>query len=272
MEDITEGFMFTSTKSVNTTAFLLLLLGFILHFSLPGRFTMWSDLPLLLAVLFHGAYLLGKWQIVVYVLVAMVIGYFAEFIGINTFLVFGAYHYNPATSTNMLFGVSLFVPVMYPVLTYAINLFCVALSAALLTKRNCWLLALLTGTFAMTKDLVTDPLQSTVAQFWIWNNGGVYFGVPIHNFIGWFCVYGVITLVAVALTWNNTLAEKIKTDKQLLAFPIALFFITVLYGVISAITVPETFRGLGNVSLLIAIFVLIPCILLAWFNVFKREA
>lgn len=260
-----------SARFINTTAFLLLLFGFILHYALPGRLAFWADLPLLLAVLFHGSYLLGKWQIVVYVIIAMIIGYFAEFIGINTFLIFGAYHYNPAASTDMLFGVSLSVPVMYPVLAYAINLLCVGLCEALLIKKNIWLLALLTGTFAMTKDLVTDPLQSTVAQVWIWNNGGAYFGIPVHNFIGWFCVFVVITLIAVALTWNNTLSEKIKTNKKLLTFPIALFFTTVLYGIVSAITVPENFRGLGNVSLLIAIFILTPYILLALFNIFKRN-
>ncbi len=31
-----------------------------------------------------------------------------------------------------------------------------------------------------------DPYQSTVSGIWIWHTGGPYFGVGIHNFIGWF--------------------------------------------------------------------------------------
>jgi hypothetical protein len=50
------------------------------------------------------------------------------------------------------------------------------------------LLALpIAAAFVMVQwDVVMDPLQSTVAQTWIWHDGGGYFGVPLTNYLGWF--------------------------------------------------------------------------------------
>ena len=36
-----------------------------------------------------------------------------------------------------------------------------------------------------------DPYQSTIAGDWIWEEGGPYFGIPLHNYVGWF-----VTVVA----------------------------------------------------------------------------
>ena len=35
-------------------------------------------------------------------------------------------------------------------------------------------------------DLTFDPNSSTVRQWWIWKDGGAYFGVPVTNFLGWY--------------------------------------------------------------------------------------
>jgi putative membrane protein len=38
----------------------------------------------------------------------------------------------------------------------------------------------------VTWDLVMDPSSSTLGQFWIWHNGGGFFGVPLSNYLGWY--------------------------------------------------------------------------------------
>ncbi len=39
-------------------------------------------------------------------------------------------------------------------------------------------------------DLAMDPRSATINQWWIWENGGGFFGVPLVNFLGWtFTVY-----------------------------------------------------------------------------------
>ncbi|NKI18685.1 carotenoid biosynthesis protein [Spongiibacter sp. KMU-166] len=49
-------------------------------------------------------------------------------------------------------------------------------------------------------DLVMDPKSATIYQFWIWEDGGDYFGVPFVNFLGWLlCVYTIFQLFALFL-------------------------------------------------------------------------
>jgi uncharacterized membrane protein len=35
-------------------------------------------------------------------------------------------------------------------------------------------------------DLCMDPTNSTIQRWWIWEQGGGYFGVPLTNYLGWF--------------------------------------------------------------------------------------
>jgi len=48
--------------------------------------------------------------------------------------------------------------------------------------------------FLMTTwDLIADPMGSTQAGLWVYSNqGGVFFGVPMLNFFGWFFVTCII--------------------------------------------------------------------------------
>jgi putative membrane protein len=56
--------------------------------------------------------------------------------------------------------------------------------------------ASLAGAFIMVSwDVAMDPYQSTVTGDWIWHEGGGYFGVPLHNYAGWFGTVFVFMLV-----------------------------------------------------------------------------
>jgi uncharacterized membrane protein len=49
-------------------------------------------------------------------------------------------------------------------------------------------------------DLGFDPQASTIQHFWIWEQGGGYFGVPLTNYLGWFfTVYVFLQLFALFL-------------------------------------------------------------------------
>ena len=61
-------------------------------------------------------------------------------------------------------------------------------------RNSPWLTTIgipIVGAFAMTAwDLAMDPRSATINQWWIWENGGGFFGVPLVNFLGWtFTVY-----------------------------------------------------------------------------------
>lgn len=58
----------------------------------------------------------------------------------------------------------------------------------LLPGRSPFLQAALAGLFAVNIDLVIDPV-AVANSLWQWINPSVYiFGVPIYNFVGWFCL------------------------------------------------------------------------------------
>jgi putative membrane protein len=44
-------------------------------------------------------------------------------------------------------------------------------------------------------DVGMDPYQSTISGDWIWEQGGPYFGVPLHNYVGWFCTVATFVLL-----------------------------------------------------------------------------
>jgi putative membrane protein len=53
--------------------------------------------------------------------------------------------------------------------------------------------------FMVMWDLTFDPNSSTVRQWWIWRDGGGYFGVPISNFAGWYLT--VFSFMLVFALW-----------------------------------------------------------------------
>jgi len=58
----------------------------------------------------------------------------------------------------------------------------------LLPGRSPFLQAACAGLFAVNIDLVIDPV-AVANSLWQWINPTVYiFGVPIYNFVGWFCL------------------------------------------------------------------------------------
>jgi uncharacterized membrane protein len=45
----------------------------------------------------------------------------------------------------------------------------------------------LAASFIMTAwDLSMDPAWADIDHAWVWRDGGLYYGVPIRNFFGWF--------------------------------------------------------------------------------------
>ncbi len=69
----------------------------------------------------------------------------------------------------------------------ALSLF-VLFHDVLLPGRSPFLQAACAGLFAVNIDLVIDPV-AVANSLWQWINPSVYiFGVPIYNFVGWFCL------------------------------------------------------------------------------------
>lgn len=50
--------------------------------------------------------------------------------------------------------------------------------------KGIWVKSILGAVLMTTFDLILDP-GATALGFWIWENGGWYYGVPLMNFFGW---------------------------------------------------------------------------------------
>ena len=117
---------------------------------------------------------------------------FGELSSTRTGIPFGLYHYTGATRGQELFiaDVPFFDSLSFTFLAYAS--FCLARVVA----SSRFLLAAASGVLMMLLDVVIDPLAVRGDRwflgriFW-YPHGGVYFGVPLSNFLGWLIVGAV---------------------------------------------------------------------------------
>ncbi|MGB8519991.1 MAG: carotenoid biosynthesis protein [Candidatus Tumulicola sp.] len=143
----------------------------------------------------HGAIALGWRNIIAFVVITFVISFASEAIGVATGLVFGPYHYTDLLGPKLL-GVPPMIQVGYVGVGYA-SMIMGRIILGLRPIRGWMILAAaFVGAFIMVSwDVAMDPYQSTASGDWIWHTGGPYFGVPLHNYAGWFGTVFVFMLV-----------------------------------------------------------------------------
>ena len=118
----------------------------------------------------------------------------AEFASTRIGIPFGLYHYTEATRDRELFlaNVPFFDSLSFVFLAYAS--YCLARVA--LRRRDGWAVVATAGAVMTLLDVVIDPLAVRgdrwfLGHLFYYPDGGVYFGVPLSNFAGWFVVGGV---------------------------------------------------------------------------------
>ncbi len=166
--------------------------------------------------IFLGAYLLlatlhlGAGRAVAFLVLGYLISWAAELCAINFGFPFGEYLYIPATLDRELWvaGVPFMDSLSYVFLAYAS--YCLALTA-LSPGRGCQIqedrarqrsrrTLILGAVLMVTLDIIIDPVALRgyrwfLGQIYGYPEGGVYFGVTISNFAGWFLVALVLIRV-----------------------------------------------------------------------------
>jgi uncharacterized membrane protein len=147
-------------------------------------------------VLLLGAAMEGWLQIGLFIAITIVLAFIGEDLGVRTGVTFGAYQYS-----GLLGPKADLVPILVLVTYFTAGYVSLSIARILIgagpRPRGARLLGLaLAATFIMVGwDVAMDPQSSVLGGWWIWTKGGAYFGIPLHNFWGWFVLNFVIFVV-----------------------------------------------------------------------------
>lgn len=153
----------------------------------PGLALVVGELPVVIAIWHFAAWTNWRTALAGFAIV-YVVAYTFEFVGTHTGLVFGEYYYSTTAIGPLLFKVPILLPLGYFAMAYG------AYIIARLMLRNIHrrlggvetvITAALSSLVMTAIDLSSDPIASTLLGKWVWVDGGSYFGVPVHNYLGW---------------------------------------------------------------------------------------
>ncbi len=239
-------------------------------------------------VLVHGSAALGWRNLVVFLVITIIISFSAEAVGVATGWVFGRYYYTDNLGPKLL-GVPLMIQLAYTAVGYASLMAARAIlgTTGRSPQRSSLLAVSLVGAFIMVAwDVSMDPLQSTVSGDWIWQDGGPYFGIGLHNYVGWFAT--VFAFMFVYQLCASFLPERILVpalaDSRLFWSQPVLYYAFVALGIILVPWVggvslpyasPGNYQGsvdsLVNSLALIAFFVMGTPVAIALSRIFTDE-
>ncbi len=138
------------------------------------------------------------------------LGFVVEAAGSYTGIPFGVYAYTDALQPQ-LFGVPLVMGFAWmSLIAYARELFA-------RTRLPAWLEVAAAALWTTVIDLVIDPLAANQLGYWRWSGAGLYYGIPLTNFAGWF----VVCLLACGL-FRRRLEHNFMA--LVIGFAIVLFF------------------------------------------------
>jgi uncharacterized membrane protein len=156
------------------------------------------------------------------------LGFVAEWIGLRTGALFSEYRYTEALAPALL---------DVPLVMISAWLVLVAYADELLLPLS-RLRRIVAGAALLTAiDLIIDPLAAGPLGYWRWAEAGVYYGIPAHNFAGWFVV-GLLAMALVQLVPARRASEHVLWT----GVSIVLFF-TVLAGA-NTMVVPACVGGM----------------------------
>jgi uncharacterized membrane protein len=215
-----------------------LLLGFVRLPLIPG------GLASLTAIVFAGSVAhawqgLGARNLAIFLAVSAAISWLLEETGVATGLIYGAYHYTDYLGPK-LGNVPVLIPIAWFMMIYPSYVIAgLALERrAIGTPRGLGrLVALaLAGAAVMTAwDFVVDPILSGESvRAWIWENGGEYYGVPLHNYAGWFVTTFAVHLAYRAFEQRHPPVPLAAPTRGIVALPVLTYGLMLVSDLVTA--------------------------------------
>lgn len=260
------------------TLWVLLALSFAAAFtppSLPGLLALLVGwLPVVFAFWHFTRWAGWRYALLGFAIIALV-SFTGEALGVATGLVFGDYYYPDGPLGPLLLGVPPLIQLQYFAMGYAALMVARSITGTLgsAARRGMLWATAAVGAFGMTVlDLASDPRQSTQLGMWIWRDGGPYFGVPVHNFFGWWAETFVF-FVIVQLVLTRVAAVRAIEWSRPASFDLAgvLLFGTFIFAIVArplALTLyGETATEIEQAMVAVALFGAAPlwmCALITW--------
>jgi uncharacterized membrane protein len=167
----------------------------------------------------------------------IILAYLIERFGVRTGVIFGHYTYTGLLVPRLPGGVPL--PIACAWLLSALG--AVAIARRIAPFAAAPIVITVAALLSALLDACIEPTAAFIKGYWRWQEGGIYYGVPAHNFLGWFVAGLVINAVVLAIVWRGgSLALDI--------IPMTLFEATVAMFAIIAL-----FRGYPLATLIGAI-------------------
>ncbi len=206
------------------------------------------------AALLHAGGQIGWKRTAGFFVLTFGVGLGMEVLGVRTGWVYGPYHYTTRLGPRFLGLVPYVIPLAWFMMTYPSWVISRRVLAVLWRKTPPWAVAALGGVVMTAWDLVLDPLMVHY-RHWVWEAPGGYFGVPLHNFLGWWLT------VALAL-WAFEVLLKPPPLRESAAAP--LRWAVVLYFLIGGSNVLAAWEARLTGPLLAGFWAMLPWVLVGW--------
>jgi putative membrane protein len=157
-------------------------------------------------VLIHGSRRYGWDNLFIFFGITFLISWLAETTSIATGFPFGDYHYT-ARYADLLGAKIGTVPLTVMPAYFVAGYLAWTMGTVFLGNlgtgiggRNLFLVPFVASFVMVMWDFCLDPIRSTLDGAWVWEDGGVYHGVPISNYFGWYLtVFLIFQVFAVYL-------------------------------------------------------------------------
>lgn len=192
--------------------------------------TVLTPLILLPFALIHGGIYCGTKKIISFFILVFAVSIFYESISVSTGFPFGNYYYSDKLGIK-LFDVPLAIMPTYFSLGYVSwfisNVIFNQYFKIIENKFKAFIISIVASFIMVLWDLIMDPVNSLVKSLWFWNDNGVYFGVPLTNFAGWFLCVFTFYLPFTLWCYKDKVYLKIKPTYGYLYLP-SIIYITIM--------------------------------------------
>ncbi|WP_298627239.1 carotenoid biosynthesis protein [uncultured Legionella sp.] len=235
-----------------------------------------SILTIFSAVWFHGLVRYGTKNLIVFFLVTWIVSNFFEALSIQVGFPFGYYYY------DKLIGPRLFqVPFIIMLAYFSAGYVSWILANVLLNQYSTrlrgstlFVVPVIAAFLMVMWDLCMDPLCSTIGSLWVWRDRGLYFGVPLQNYFGWFFVVYIIYQLFALYSSTFYDGEAINTEvlhyKWFWMEAVAVYGILGLTQIVQFIGATDHLETYGSMAL-ISVFTMLFVALISYLKIKENK-